>query len=147
MKRDQSMRTARSSAWDDRLSDNLDDSSMMAHLHAALKKEQDIGEYGRLTFAIVARHFLKESEIVRLLAKQPGLTEETARAMFAQVQQRDYSPPKRDTILEWQKHQDFPICPDPDDPNACNVYRELRFPQEIYDRIGEFWMEKAESRD
>jgi len=145
MKRNQSMRSARTSAFDDRLSDNLEDSPMMAHLYGALKKEQDIGEYGRLTFVIIARHFLKEGEIIRLLEKQPGFTEETAQAMFAQIQQREYNPPKRETILEWQNHQDFKICPDPDDPNACNVYRELRFPQEIYDRIGEFWMEKAES--
>jgi hypothetical protein len=131
--------------FDDRLSDNLLDSPMMAHLVDALKNGQDIGDYGRLTFLIVARHFLKEGEIVKLLVRQPGFTEEIARAQLAQVQQRDYSPPKRETILEWQNHQEFPICPDPEDPNACNLYRELRFPQETYDRIGEFWMEKAES--
>jgi len=145
VKRTNSGRGTQPIQFDDRLRDNLLDSPMMAHLVEALKSRVDIGDYGRLTFTIVARHFLKDDEIVQLLAKQPGFNEEIARAHLAQVQQRDYNPPKRETILEWQNHQEFQICPDPDDPNACNLYRELRFPQETYDRIGEFWMEKAES--
>jgi hypothetical protein len=31
--------------------------------------------------------------------------------------------------------QEFPICPDTNDPAACNVYRDLDFPQEIYENI------------
>jgi len=92
---------------------------------------------------MVARHFLDDGELVRLLTTQPDFDETAARAMILQMKERDYSPPKRDTILEWQAHQDFPICPTPDDPRACNVYRELRFPDEIYGRIGEFWEERA----
>ena len=38
----------------------------------------------------------------------------------------------RAQILEWQQHQDFPLCPTPDDPDACNVYRDLRFPEAVY---------------
>ncbi len=126
-------------------SDDLRDSPMMAHLLDALEQGTDIGHYGRLTFAIVARHFIDEEQLVALLAGQPGMGEEGARAMLAQVRQRDYNPPKRERILEWQAKQEFQICPEPEDPNACNVYRELRFPQEIYDRIGQFWEEKADA--
>jgi hypothetical protein len=56
-----------------------------------------------------------------------------------------YNPPKREKILAWQAQQDFPICPDADDPGACNVYKDLQFPQELYDRIGDFWEEKSEA--
>src|SRR4026209_2943243 len=37
-------------------SDNLRDSPMMAHLLDALEKGTDVGHYGRLVFAMVARH-------------------------------------------------------------------------------------------
>src|SRR3954453_3597549 len=92
-------------------SDNLRHSPMMAHLLDALEAGTDIGHYGRLTFAMIARHFLDEEELVRLLASQPGQDEEQARALVLQVQGRDYNPPKRERILEWQAQQDFPICP------------------------------------
>ena len=123
----------------------LRESPMMAHLLDALKAGKDIGHYGRLVFAMVARHFLDERELVKLLADQPGMDDDKARAMILQVQGRDYSPPKRETILEWQAQQEFPICPTPDDPDACNVYRELKFPDGVYESIGEFWEEKAEA--
>jgi hypothetical protein len=127
--------------------EDLRDSPMMAHLLDALEAGEDIGHYGRLTFAMIARHFLNDDELIRLLASQPGTGEQEARALLMQVHQKDYNPPKRDRILEWQELQDFPICPNPDDPNACNVYRELRFPEEVYARIGEFWEEKAEAEE
>src|SRR4051812_35013676 len=130
---------------DDTRSDNLRDSPMMAHLLDALEAGTDIGHYGRLTFAMVARHFLEEEELVRLLAAQPGQDETQARSLLLQVKGRDYNPPKRERILEWQAQQEFPICPWPDDPGACNVYRELRFPDRIYDHIGEFYEKKAEA--
>lgn len=120
-------------------------SEMMVHLLDALARGTDIGHYGRLVFVMVARFFLDENEIVHLLARQPGMSEEAARVLFTQVKERDYNPPKRDTILEWQSHQEYPICPNPEDPNSCNVYKELQFPQEIYDRIGGFWEEKTET--
>ena len=123
----------------------LRESPMMAHLLDALKAGKDVGHYGRLTFAMVARHFLDERELVKLLADQPGVDEEKARATVLQVQGRDYNPPKRETILEWQAQQEFPICPNPDDPDACNVYRELKFPNDVYESIGEFWEERAEA--
>lgn len=122
-------------------------SPMMAHLLDALESGTDIGQYGRLVFAMVARHFMERDELVSLLSEQPGMGEEQARALVAQVEGKDYNPPKRERILEWQAQQDFPICPDPDDPRGCNVYRELQFPDGIYDNIGQFWEEKAKSEN
>jgi len=130
-----------------RRGENLRDSPMMAHLLDALEAGRDVGHYGRLTFAMIARHFLPDDELVRLLADQPEQSEETARALLLQVEGRDYNPPKRERILEWQAQQDFPICPTPDDPTACNVYRELRFPESVYENVGEYWEEQAEARD
>jgi hypothetical protein len=131
---------------DENRSDDLRDSPMMAHLLDALEKGKDVGEYGRLTFAMVARHFLEQDECIDLLSRQPGFDDQAARALLLQVIERDYNPPKRERILEWQAQQEFQICPTPEDPNSCNVYRELRFPQEIYDRIGEFYLEKAQGQ-
>jgi hypothetical protein len=126
-------------------SDNLRDSPMMAHLLDALEEGTDVGHYGRLVFAMVARHFMDEGEMVSLLAKQPEQDETKARAMLQQVNARDYNPPRRERILEWQAQQDFQICPDSDDPQACNVYSELRFPEHIYENINEFYEEQAEA--
>ena len=125
-------------------SGNLRDSEMMAHLMDALEKGTDIGHYGRLTFAMVARHFLEEDEMLRLLGNQE-CGEEEARRLLLQVQAKDYNPPKRDRILQWQQEQEFPICPNPDDPDACNVYRDLRFPDDIYESIEEYYEEKVEA--
>jgi hypothetical protein len=119
---------------------------MMARLMDALEAGTDVGHYGRLVFAMIARHFLDEDEMVRLLARQPEQDEEKARAMLLQVQGRDYSPPKRERILEWQSQQEFPIIPDPDDPDSGNVYRELQFPDEVYEHIQGYYEEKAEAR-
>lgn len=124
---------------DDGRSENLRDSPMMVHLLDALEQGTDIGHYGRLTFAMIGRHFMDEAELVRLLGNQPDHDEPEARALLRQVEARDYNPPKRDRILEWQAQQDFPICPTPDDPTSCNVYRELRFPDEVYEHINEFY--------
>jgi hypothetical protein len=132
---------------DDARSENLRDSPMMAHLLDALEAGTDVGHYGRLTFAMIARHFLDEDELVGLLARQPGCDEGEARSLVRQVQGRDYNPPKRERILQWQAQQDFPICPTPDDPQGCNVYRELRFPEGVYEHIDEFWEEKAEAQE
>src|SRR3712207_5170733 len=128
-------------------SKNLRDSPMMAHLLDALEAGTDIGHYGRLTFAMIARHFLDDDEMVRLLANQPGQSEQEARSLLQQVKSRDYNPPRRERILEWQAQQDFPICPTPDDPASCNVYRELRFPESIYENINEFYEEQAEAEE
>jgi hypothetical protein len=124
-------------------SDDLQDSAMMARLLDALQKRTDIGHYGRLVFTMVARYFLAEEKMIDLLAKQPGMDEDDAEELLAEVKGHDYNPPKRGKILEWQKQQDFPICPDADDPDSCNVYEELQFPDEVYERIGEYWEHKS----
>ncbi|MBL1177284.1 hypothetical protein [Pantanalinema sp. GBBB05] len=119
-------------------------SKMMAHLLDALDEGQDIGHYGRLTLAMVAHHFLDEDELITCLQKDPDISEAEAKALVLQVQGKDYNPPKRDRILEWQQQQDFPICPTPDDPDACNVYRELQFPDQVYEHISDYYEHKAE---
>jgi hypothetical protein len=128
---------------DDNRSSDLGQSPMMAYLLEALEKGTDIGHYGRLTFTMVARHFLDEGKLIRLLANQPGHNEAEAKALVNQVKAHDYNPPKRERILEWQAQQDFPICPNPDDPGSCNVYSELKFPDGIYDNIQEFYEEQT----
>ena len=126
--------------------EDLRRSSMMSHLLDALDKGEDIGHYGRLTFAMVAHHFLDREELVQWLSKDGDTDEQQARALAHQVEERGYNPPRRERILEWQGQQDFPICPDPDDPDACNVYNELQFPDEVYQDIQEY-QKKRESAD
>ncbi len=132
---------------EDRRSDNLRDSSMMAHLLDALDKGTDIGHYGRLTFVMIARHFMEEDEMVTLLARQPDQDEEKARALVMQVKARNYNPPKRERILEWQAQQDFPIIPDPQDPDCGQVYRELAFPDSVYAEINDYYENKVEAEE
>lgn len=119
--------------------------AMMAHLLDSLDAGKDIGHYGRLVFAMVARHFLDEPELLQWLAKDPDCDEQKAKALVHQVQGRDYSPPKRERVLQWQKEQEFPICPDPGDPDACNVYKNLKFPDEVYQHISGYHEQKEES--
>jgi hypothetical protein len=119
-------------------------SPMMAHLFEALEAGTDCGHFGRLVFVIVARHFLDEAELVDLLARQPGHDETQARALVLQVKTHDYSPPSRERILEWQARQKFPIIPNSDDPDAGNLYRDLKFPDGVYEHIKEYYVEKAE---
>jgi len=126
---------------------SLRESATMGRLLDALEEGTDVGHFGRLTFAIVARHFLGEDDLVGLLASQPEQDEASARALVLQVQQRDYNPPRRERLLEWQKQQDFALLPDADDPTSGNLYRELRFPDGIYDHIHDFWEEKAEAHE
>jgi hypothetical protein len=125
---------------------DLRQNDMMAHLLDALEHSQSIGHYGRLVFAMIARHFVDDSELVKLLGKDPDCPIEEARSLVQQVQARRYSPPRREKILEFQAQQDFPICPAGDDPDACNVYRNLRFPPQVYQHIGEYHEQKAEAR-
>ncbi len=126
--------------------EDLRKSPMMSHLLDALDGKQDIGHYGRLVFAMVARHFLAEDELVEWIRKDSRVTDEQARALVLQVQGKDYSPPRRERILEWQRQQDFPICPEPDNPDACNVYKDLKFPPDVYEHIGGYYEQKAESK-
>ncbi len=120
--------------------EQLQQNRMMRHLLDALARGEDIGHYGRLVFAMIARHFLSEEDLLRWLSRNPGFSEDEARALCRQVQARDYNPPRRERILEWDRQQSFPICPD---PNGCNVYRDLDFPAHVYEHIQEFYRERG----
>ena len=126
--------------------EDLRKSPMINHLLDALDRGEDIGHYGRLTFAMVAHYFLEGDELVEWLSKDSDTDEQQARTLAQQVEERGYNPPRRDRILEWQGQQDFPICPNPDDPDACNVYNELQFPDEVYQDIQEY-QEKRQTSD
>jgi hypothetical protein len=120
---------------------------MMAHLLESLESKKDIGHYGRLVFAMVARHFFDEDELLSKLCLNPGFDETQAKALIRQVQSRDYNPPRAERIREWQGQQDFPICPAADGPAACNVYRDLKFPDHIYENIQQYQEKKVEAED
>lgn len=87
---------------------------------------------------MIGRHFVSNDELVELLTKDHDADEQEIRAMVQQVEDKGYSPPRREKILEFQSQQDFPICPEPDDPDACNAYNELQFPDEVYESIQEY---------
>jgi hypothetical protein len=117
--------------------------SMMSHLLESLNKGEDIGHYGRLVFAMVARHFMPAEEVVSWLTRDEDFSEAQANAMLTQVTGHDYNPPRRERILEWQRQQQFPILPHPDDPDCGNLYRNLKFPDSIYGHIEQYQEQKA----
>jgi DNA primase large subunit len=123
--------------------EDLKQSQMMNHMLEALENGEDIGHYGRLTFAMVGVYFANDDELVQVMTKDEDADEREVRAMVQQVREKGYNPPNRDKILEWQQKQDFQICPNPDDPDACNVYSELDMPQEVLEDIQEYREEKA----
>jgi DNA primase large subunit len=123
--------------------EDLKQSPMMNNMLEALNRGEDIGHYGRLTFAMVARYFVDDEELVQLLAKDGDTDENKARALVQQIEVKGYNPPRRDRIVEWQEQQDFQICPNPDDPDACNVYNELTFPDGLYEDIQQYREERA----
>ena len=127
--------------------EDLRRSPMMSYLLDALERGEDIGHYGRLTFAMVAHKFLDRDELVEWLTKDRDFDDQKAKALVQQVEERDYNPPSRQRILEWQAQQEFPICPTPDDPNACNVYRELAMPEEVYEDIEEFREQQFDAQE
>jgi hypothetical protein len=118
--------------------EDLRQSPMMAHMLDALDDGEDIGHYGRLVFAMIGRHFVSNDDLVELLTKDHDADKQEIRAMVQQVQDKGYSPPRREKILEFQNQQEFDICPNPDDPDACNVYNELQFPDDVYESIQEY---------
>jgi DNA primase large subunit len=122
-------------------------SPMMSHLLDALERGEDIGHYGRLTFAMIGHRFLDRDELVAWLSKDKDCDEQKAKALVQQVEAREYNPPSRARILEWQGQQDFPICPTPDDPDACNPYRELKMPEEVLEDIEEFREQQFEAEE
>ncbi|HEY1984298.1 MAG TPA: hypothetical protein VGG85_02760 [Terracidiphilus sp.] len=119
--------------------------SMMAHLLDSLDAGKDIGHYGRLVFAMIAHHFLPEQTVIDWLTKDRDFSAEAATVMLRQVEGRDYNPPRRERILEWQAEQEFPILPDANDPDCGNVYRNLKFPNNVYEHIQDYQEEKVEA--
>jgi hypothetical protein len=117
--------------------------SMMSHLLDSLDAGKDIGHYGRLVFAMVARHFMPAEEVVSWLTRDEDFSEAQAKAMLTQVAGHDYNPPRRERILEWQAEQKFPILPQPEDPDCGNLYRNLKFPDSIYSHIEQYQEQKA----
>jgi len=109
-----------------------------AHWLAALDAGADLGHFGRLAFATVARHFLPHVELLVLLAAQPGYDQAKARRLLEQVRARGYLPPSRPRLLAWQARQRFPLLPN-DDPSVGNLYRELPWPDDVFGRIEQFW--------
>ena len=96
---------------------------------------------------MIAHRFLDRDELVTWLCKDKDCDETKAKALVQQVESRDYNPPSRQRILEWQAEQDFPICPTPDDPNACNPYRELQMPEDVLEDIEEFREQQFEAEE
>ena len=123
--------------------EDLRKSTMMNHMLEALENGEDIGHYGRLTFAMIGRYFVENEELAGLLTKDSDADEQEVRALVQQVEEKGYNPPRREKILDWQSQQDFQICPDSDDPDACNIYNELTFPDGLYEDIQEYREEKA----
>lgn len=115
---------------------------MMAHLMENLDAGRSVGHYGRLVFAMVARHFAPVDEVCQWLEKDPEFDGQQAVALMKQIESRGYNPPKRERVIEWMRKQEFPVCPNPEDPGACNVYRNLEFPREVYEKIEAFHMER-----
>jgi len=125
--------------------EDLHNNRMMTHLLDSLDEGKDIGHYGRLVFAMVARHFMSNDDLVTWLSKDKDFAASEAKALVNQVEDKGYSPPNRETILGYQAQQDFPILPETDNPDVGNVYQDLNFPEEVYDSISEYREEKAEA--
>ena len=85
--------------------------------------------------------------LVGWLQSDQTFSEEEARSLYLQVQGRDYNPPKREKILEWQREQSFQIVPNDADPDEGNVYKDLQFPDGVYENIQDYYAEKAEARE
>jgi hypothetical protein len=125
----------------------LRNSPTMARLLETMEAGKDIGHFGQFTFATVARHFLDDPQIIGLLARQPDMDEEKAHALLLHVQERGYNPPRRERILEHQQKEGFPIIANPENPDSGNLYRELAFPDSVYEDINEYYEEKAEAEE
>ena len=112
---------------------------MMSRLLDALEAGDDIGHYGRLTFAMVACWLMDEKDVIKWLVNDDDFDYEEAQTMVQQVRSQGYSPPRPAKIRDWDTQQDFKILPEefhPDDD--ANVYRDLDFPQELYDHIQDY---------
>ncbi len=127
--------------------DDLRKSPTMTYLLDAAKEGTDIGHYGRLTPAMVGAKFLEKDDLVATLLKSGGAEETEVKAMVQQVIERGYNPPSRARLQEWSAEQDFPLMPNPDDPDSGNLYRELTMPDEVIESIEEYREQKLEATE
>jgi hypothetical protein len=118
--------------------EELRNSPMMSRLLDSMDRGEDIGHYGRLVFVMVGRHFLSHDELVQHLAKDKDCDQAKAEILIKQVEARGYNPPKPGRIMEWMNKQDFAIC-DANEAEACNVYKSLEFPHEVYEKIASYY--------
>lgn len=81
------------------LVEDLKQSHMMEHLLEVLENGEDIGHYGRLTFAMAARYFVDNEELVNLLSLDDE-SEREARTLVQQVEEEGYNPPRQERILQ-----------------------------------------------
>ena len=86
---------------------------------------------------------MNADELVEWLTKDKDCNPAKAHSLVQQVEQRGYNPPRREKILEWMQRQGFPICPNPDNPDSCNLYKSLEFPDEVYEHIVGYREQKA----
>ena len=111
----------------------------MTHLLDALERGEDIGHYGRLTFAMIAHRFLDRDALLSWLSRDESCDERETTSLVQHVESRDDNPPSRRRILQWQARQTFPICPTPDDPDACTPYTELAMPDAVLEDMEGYW--------
>lgn len=55
-----------------------------------------------MAFAVIGRHFVSNDELVGLLTKDHDADEAAVRSMVQQVEEKGYSPPGREKILDFQ---------------------------------------------
>lgn len=119
---------------------------MMRRLADALEDGQDIGHYGRFTFATVARHFMEPRELARYLAQDRDEDLEEAMSLVHQVNDADYNPPGPAKIRAWDREQSFQILPgDHRAGDDANVYQDLDLPDHVYEKIRDFHKEQAKA--
>ncbi len=123
--------------------EDLRNSPMMSHLLDSMNGGEDVGHYGRLVFVMVGRHFLSHEELVAQLTKDKDCDQEKAESLITQVESHGYNPPKPDRILQWMDKQDFAICDTSEGPDACNVYKSLQFPPEVYEKIASYYESRS----
>ena len=117
--------------------DELRKDPMMSSLLDALERGEDIGHYGRLVVVMIGRHFLERDALVALISGG-SCDDSSARMMVQQVDEADYSPPRRAKIVAYGAKQDYVIIAEDADPDYGNVYRTLEFPEHVYEHIGEY---------
>ena len=94
---------------------------------------------------MVARHFLSEGELTALLRHNPGINDHEARSLNLPVQGKNYKPLRREHS-PMAERAELPDLPNPEDPDSCNVYKDLEFPPEVYEHIAGYDEEKVGQR-